>query len=97
MLEIVKNGCFQYILFGTRAIIFHEMEYSSFKDNIFVLEGEKRYKINPEELTFVDFNILFNRHKPVYNNPVQRKLDMDYLLKTFTWSNINNYSRKIEV
>jgi len=73
------------------------MEYSSFKDNIFVLEGEKRVKIKPEELTFVDFNILFNRHNPVYNNPLQRKLDMGYLLKTFTWSKTNNYSRKIEV
>jgi hypothetical protein len=94
MITIQTKGCSVHLSFHRKTIILHEMEYSSFKENLFVLEGSKRTQIQPEDLSWIDFHLLFFKHKPVYNDPLQDKLDMEYLLKNFSWSSIETYSNE---
>lgn len=91
MINITTKGSSVHITFARKTIILHEMEYSSFKENLFILEGSKRYQIQPEEMGVVEFSLLYHKHKPVYNDPHQRKLDMEHLLTSFSWSSTENY------
>ena len=80
-----------HIIQARRAIIIHELEYSSFKENLFVLGAGKRVQIKPEEISFIDFNLIFFKHIPNYNNPVQPFLDVKHLLSKCNWTSKQNY------
>ena len=94
MITIETRGSSVHLSIGRKTIIIHEMEYSSLKENLFILEGFKRTQIKPEDLGWIDFHLLYTKHKPMYNDPLQRKLDMEYLLNNFSWSSIENYSKE---
>lgn len=86
MIQIENQDAFVILKYGIRRIIFHEMEYSSFKEELFVLRGENKVKIEPEELTFINFNLLYYKHTPFYNKTVSDILDINPLIKKFSWS-----------
>ena len=91
MIQIETIHSHTHLKLGRREIILHEMEYSSFKDELFVLNEEKRVKINPEELSFLDFNLLYHKHSPLYSNEKLKHLDIKYLLDKYKWVSKTHY------
>ena len=82
-IELVESH--RYLKFNHRAIIIHELDYSVFVDNLYVLTQGNRVKIKPEELSFVDFNLIYHKHIPEYKDYQQPKLDIAHLLQQIKW------------
>ena len=90
MIQIQTEGAFVILKVGNREIILHEMEYFTFKEEIFVLRAGNRVQIEPKELSFVHYNLLFHKHAPCYNRKDLDMLDIKPLLKKYNWvSKIN--------
>jgi hypothetical protein len=70
----------------TKTILVSVFEWETFKDNLYYYEENNRVKISPEELTWVDFNLIHGRHKPNYRNEKQRRFDVEHLLRKTTWA-----------
>lgn len=94
-LQIKTFGAFTILKYGIREIILHEMEYSSFKEEIFVLRGENRVKIECEDISFLNFNLMFHKHIPFYNRKMDDILDIKPLLKKYTWSSKINLNYEL--
>ena len=90
MIKIKTEDAFVILKVGVREIIFHEMEYSAFKGEIFVLRAGNRVQIEPEELSFIQYNLLFYKHSPFYNREDMDILDIKPLLKKFNWVSKTN-------
>jgi len=65
--------------------------YDVFKDNLFVEYNGKKQQIEPNELTILDFNLIWYKHRPNYSNPSQRKLDVEHLLSVCNWTSEKIY------
>jgi hypothetical protein len=91
MIHIETKHSFTTLSCLTRLIIFNEWEYDTFKENLFVLEGKNRTQINPEDLKFGDFQLLFYKHIPNYNDETQIRLDIEHLLQKCYWTTTENY------
>jgi len=94
-LQIKTFGAFIILKYGIREIILHEMEYSSFKEEIFILRGENRVKIECEDISFLNFNLLYHKHIPFYNGTMNDILDIKPLLKKYTWSSKINLNYEL--
>ena len=61
------------------------------KENLFILEGKNRTQIKPEDLKFAEFQLLFYKHIPNYNDETQPRLDIQHLLEKCFWIPKENY------
>lgn len=91
MIQIITKDASTHIIFGRRTIILHSMEYSSFKEDLFVLRAGKSTKINPEDLSLIDFHLLFHKHIPQYQDSTIPHLDIKPLLNKYTWASKMTY------
>lgn len=72
--------------FNSGIVLLNEV-YDTLNNNLFVNYGkDKRVKISIEELTFGDFNLLWHKHIPNYNDEQQRTLDVLYVMSKCEWS-----------
>jgi len=69
----------------TKRILVNVFEWESFKDNLFYYEDKKRIKISPEDLIWVDFNLIHGKHRPNYRDEKQRRFDIEHLLSKTNW------------
>lgn len=98
MVEIKEEKyAIKLILMG-RSLIIPKEEYLTFKENLIVEYNENKWvddnyvdipiskRIEIEELSFVDFNLLYYKHQPNYNDTQMKKLNIRHLLSVCNWS-----------
>lgn len=86
MIKVIQEDLWVELSYLRFKVIILNERYETFKENLFVEYGQgKRVKIGIEELTWGDFNLIFKKHIPKYNNPIQRRLDVEHLLSVTNW------------
>lgn len=85
MVKISKQENFIKIEALTKLILINEMDYTDFKNSLFIDKGKERFQIQPEELKLIDFMLLWYRHKPHYADDNRRIIDYDFANKNSKW------------
>jgi hypothetical protein len=86
MIQVVQDDLLVELIYSTRKVIIPIKWYNTFNENLFVEYGQgKRVKMSIEELTFGDFNLIWYKHAPKYNDIFQRRLDVEHLLSVCKW------------
>jgi hypothetical protein len=95
MIKINQTPYNYEITCGNQKIVIPTEMYQAFQENLFVSYGKNIEKqITPEELTFVDFNLLFQHHAPHYADDKMRRLNMELLKEVCKWTSETIYVNK---
>ena len=71
--------------------------YHTFTENLFVVKTQNKWgknqlqteviseQIKVEEINWFDFNLIYNKHIPNYNDSERKRIDIERLLKNCEW------------
>jgi len=96
MIKIKKTDYTYEVIRDNKKIIIPTEMFKDFQENLFVSYGDREEQITIEDLSYVDFNLIFYKHIPHYSDLTQRKLDMKLLKSVCDWSSETIY-RNIEI
>lgn len=86
MIKILQKDDMVMIKVLTKAIIMHQFQYEQFKENLFIETKNDKRKVDVNDLSFVDFNLLYYKHKPNYADKDRPTLNIEFLLENYSWS-----------
>jgi len=95
MIEVKKNDYTYDVIFENKKVIIPKEMFDDFQENLFVIQGGMEEQITLEDLSYVDFNLIFYQHIPHYGDLTQRKLNIKHLQSVCDWTSETIYRNKI--